>query len=211
MDEEDKMLRGILGYCPVRQPHWPARSKCKVATRNSRREQIILGQQRILLGSLDRHWTEWAVEVKITWEMVRMYVCMYGVYCTVRSTVWSTWVLPPNFCRLFINPCIVYIPWCGHVGSTYCTRVRKYHNEHFREIRSSASLSPSNRASCPYPSSVHRFDGDRHDSYPCFVFVFFSFLFPDFSPFLGFLFQRQSTSLEGCDRTSILISARLRF
>jgi hypothetical protein len=37
--------------------------ECKVATRNSRREQIILGHQRILLGSLDLHWTEWAVEV----------------------------------------------------------------------------------------------------------------------------------------------------
>lgn len=37
--------------------------ECKVATRNSRREQIILGQQRTLLGGLDRHWTKWAVEV----------------------------------------------------------------------------------------------------------------------------------------------------
>lgn len=39
---------------------WPTRSK--VATRNSRREQIILGQQRtVLLGAFDHHWTEWAV------------------------------------------------------------------------------------------------------------------------------------------------------
>jgi hypothetical protein len=30
---------------------------CKVATRNSRREQIILGQ---VLGGFDRHWAKWA-------------------------------------------------------------------------------------------------------------------------------------------------------